>query len=227
MPTLDFVADILCPWCFIARRRMEEALEQLRPRGLSIEWVWRPFLLEPDGPTRGRDADAHWQSRFGSLAASDRYHAGVAEAGHAVNIAFRYERIRRIPHARDAHRLILLAQEHGLQARICEVLATAFFSRGLDIGDAEVLIELAGEGGLPGGAAHDLLTGSKYALEIAQSDERAKHNGIQAVPVFCLYGKILQVRRLDAIADALLAADRSLGRGQSSRVRARSLDPDS
>ena len=211
MPTLDFVADILCPWCFIARRRLESSIPQLRQQGLSIDWVWRPFLLDPNGPAQGRDAREHWQNRFGSLDAASRYHAQVAEAGRTVHIDFRYDLVRHIPHSRDLHRMILLAQEHDLQDRMCETLATAFFTRGLRIGDADVLVELAVDVGLQRVAARNVLVGSTYAFEVMQSDELAKRNGIHAVPAFCFYGKTLPIQHLDGIVDALLSARRSLG----------------
>src|SRR5579875_2354800 len=97
MPTLDFVADILCPWCFIARRRMAATLPKLASQGLHIDWIWRPFLLDPTAPAAGTDARTHFQRRFGSLLAAERYHAGVAEAGRATGIVFRYDRMTRMP----------------------------------------------------------------------------------------------------------------------------------
>ena len=208
--TVDLVADITCPWCTIGRRRLDVALAELADEGLHLAWVWRPFLLYPDAPQDGFEQAAHMQRRFASAAAADRYHVAVAEAGRAVGFDFRYDRIRVTPNTVGAHRLLLLAAEAGRQTALAEALAKAFFTEGLDIGDADVLAGLAAATGMDAGAARAMLHGDRFHAAIAASDAAAKRAGITQVPTFCLHGRILAVPDIEDLATALRTAHRAL-----------------
>ena len=211
--TVDLVADITCPWCTVGRRRLDAALAELAGEGLRLDWVWRPFLLYPDAPAGGTDQAAHLARRFGSALAADRYHEGVAEAGRGVGFDFRYDRIRRTPNTADAHQLLLLAAGTGHQPLLAELLARAFFTDGLDLGDAGTLAGIAAASGLDAGTAWAVLEDGRYRADVSASDAAAKRTGIGHVPTFCLHGRILDVPDIEDLAGVLRAAQRALGAG--------------
>ena len=206
--TVDFVADIICPWCFIARRQLASALTRLAAQGAQLDWTWRPFLLHPDAPATGEEQQSHLQKRFGSALTADRYHCSVEEAGRTVGIAFRYNRITRMPNVRNAHRLLLAA--HDRQPFLAEALCHAFFTEGADIGDPDVLLSLAKGAGVEAQDARATLNGSAFAQDVQASDQAAKRAGIWAVPVFCLHGRILEIADLEDLAGSLLMAHQAL-----------------
>ena len=207
--TLDLVADVVCPWCCIGRRRLDAALTELAAEGLHITPVWRPFLLYLDAPAGGFAQAAHLLRRFGSTAAADRYHEGVAEAGRAVGLAFRYDRITVTPSTMDAHRL-LLAAPPGTQGALADALARAFFADGADLGDRGVLCRLAETAGMDPVAARAMLDSDRHAAEVRLSDRVAKRSGIKHVPTFCLHGRILNVPDAEALAGVLRSVHRAL-----------------
>lgn len=208
--TVDLVADIICPWCVIGRRKLQAALVVLASDGLHVDWVWRPFLLYPDTPPGGVEQAAHLLRRFRSTAAADRYHAGVVEAGRMVGFDFRYDLIRCTPNTTDAHRLMLFAAGSGVHAQLADKLAQAFFSDGLDIGDRDVLADLAGSSGLDADRARAMLNGEHYRPDVVASDAAARRAGIRSVPSFCLHGRILNVPDIEDLANELRAAHRAL-----------------
>jgi predicted DsbA family dithiol-disulfide isomerase len=208
--TLDFVADIICPWCWIARRRLDAAAITLATDGLHIRWVWRPLLLYPDMPPEGVQQERHLIHRFGSVQAADRYHEGVAEAGRAVGIKFRYDRISRTPSSVDAHRLLLRAAPAGRQPALADMLAQAFFTDGHDIGNRAVLTTFAIDAGLDPALVRETLASSAGAEEVHASDQLAKAAGIRAVPAFCLHGRILKPADPEDLTDAIRQAHQAL-----------------
>ncbi len=208
--TVDLVADIICPWCAIGRWKLRAALAVLGSEGLHFDWVWRPFMLYPDAPAGGLDQTTHLLRRFGSVAAADRYHDGVVEAGRMVGFDFRYDLIRFTPNTTDAHRLLLFASEYGCQANLADRLAVAFFTDGLDIGDRDVLVRFAELAGIDAAVARATLYGDRFVADVLASDSAAKRAGIRSVPAFCLYARILRAPDSDDLADALRTAHRVL-----------------
>lgn len=208
--TLDFVADILCPWCAIARRRLDAACASLAATGLDMTWIWRPYLLDPAAPPGGTPRVLHLARRFGSMSAAERYHDGVAEAGRAVGLDFRYDRIAQAPSAVDAHRMMLSVAGEPAQARLAETLTTAFFTDGRDLGNRAVLAELAIPAGLDAHAVRTMLDGPAFNAEVHASDRAAKQAGIASVPAFCLHGRILNVPDPASLHGAIVRAHMAL-----------------
>ncbi len=217
--TLDFVADILCPWCYIARRRLDQACRSLAATGLAVSWVWRPYLLHADAPAGGTPQDVHLRRRFFSSEAAGRYHASVVEAGRTVGIAFNYERIKRTPSAVDAHRLLLAVEGETAPALLAEKLATAFFTEGADIGDRTALAEMGAFTGANAQAVRAMLDGDAFRAEVFASDRAAKRAGIAAVPAFCLHGRILRVPDPASLDDIIARAHLALASVQGARAR--------
>ena len=179
---IDIVSDVICPWCFIGKRRLEKALS-LRP-DLAVDVTWRPFQLNPDMPPEGMERRAYIAAKFGGGAQADRLYANVAEVGAGIGIPFAFERIRRTPNTRDAHRLIRWAAAQAAADSVVEALFRAYFLDGEDIGDRAVLAAIAGRAGLDGAEARRWLDGNSDIEPVLAEDRGARRLGINAVPCF-------------------------------------------
>ncbi|MGO8919840.1 MAG: DsbA family oxidoreductase [Stellaceae bacterium] len=179
---IDIVSDVVCPWCFIGKRRLEKALA-LRPE-IEAEITWRPFQLNPDLPLEGVERKAYLAAKFGGNAHAERIYANVTEAGATVDIPFAFDRIRRTPNTRDAHRLLRYAAAEGSADAMVEALFRGYFIDGRDIGDRAVLAEIAGEVGLDAAEAGAWLASPAELEEVLAEDRGARRLGINAVPCF-------------------------------------------
>jgi len=184
--TIDIVSDVVCPWCYVGKRRLEAALRELATREPALQPVvrWQPFQLNPDLPREGIDRRAYLEAKFGGAARATEIYGRVRAAGAAVGIAFAFERIVRQPNTLDAHRLIAWAQAQGAAEAMVERLFRAYFLEGRLVGDREVLAALAGEAGLDAAAARALLAVAEDAEAVAAADRRARERGIDGVPFF-------------------------------------------
>jgi len=179
---IDIVADVVCPWCYIGKRRLEGALAQ-RP-GLAVTRSWRAFQLNPDLPVEGVSHGLYLAAKFGRAQKARRAHAALAAAGRREGIAFAFERIGRAPNTLRAHRLIRFAA--GAADAVVEALFRAYFLCGLDIGDIDAVAAIAERAGLDGLAVRRYLAGEAGAAEVREEDRRARRLGIHAVPCFVL-----------------------------------------
>jgi predicted DsbA family dithiol-disulfide isomerase len=178
---IDVLVDVICPWCFVGKRRLESALSRGRPNGLTL--VWRPFELNPDMPAEGMDRAAYLKAKFGDTAGGETY-AKVSEAGKAEGIAFAFDRIKRAPNSLDAHRLIRFAQRHYRQDEVVEGLFRAYFIDGRDIGDRDTLVAIAGEQSLDTHATRAYLLGDEERSTVKMEADYARQVGITGVPCF-------------------------------------------
>lgn len=183
---IDIVADLICPWCFIGKRRLDRALA-MRP-DLDVQRVWRAFQLNPDVPPEGMRRDSYIQLKFGVGRTGARAQAKMAAAGEAEGIAFAFDRIRRAPNTLQAHRLIAFASAEGLAEPVVEALYRGYFLDGLDIGDIDTLAAVAGPAGLDEAAVAAYLAGKAGTIEVLAEEKRARRVGIHAVPCFILDG---------------------------------------
>jgi predicted DsbA family dithiol-disulfide isomerase len=184
---VDIVSDVICPWCYIGKRRLERALA-LRPE-VSIDTSWRPFQLNPDMPADGIDRRAYLAAKFGGSAHAERIYANVTEAGASVGIPFAFDRIRRTPNTRNAHRLIRYATAQDRADAVVEALFEGYFTAGRDIGDRETLAEIASEAGLDAKETSQWLAGSAELEQVLAEDRSARRLGINAVPCFIFEGQ--------------------------------------
>jgi predicted DsbA family dithiol-disulfide isomerase len=181
---IDIVADVICPWCFIGKRRLERAMA-LR-LDLTATLSWRAFELNPDLPSDGIPRELYLSGKFGSSRAAERLHVAISAAGRAEGIEFAFERIRRTPNTLRAHRLIHLAGAKGRADRVVEALFRAYFLKGLDIGDIDILAKLAARAGLDQEETRQYLMGDAGTTEVRAEEHRARRLGIHAVPYFVL-----------------------------------------
>src|SRR5437764_752281 len=154
--TVDVISDVICPWCYIGKRRLERAVaavdEPVRVR-------WLPFQLNPTMPRKGISRREYRTKKFGSWEHSQELDARVAAAGEAEGIHFAFDRIERTPNTLDAHRLIWLAEKEGVQDAVVEALFWAYFTDGRDISNGQTLIDVVADAGLDRRKAEDVLNG--------------------------------------------------------------------
>jgi predicted DsbA family dithiol-disulfide isomerase len=183
---IDVVSDVVCPWCFIGKRRLEKALTLLGRPAPQIRW--KAFQLNPDAPKEGINRQAYRARKFGSLAYSQQLEARVAEAGMEDGIEFHFDRIERTPNSFDAHRLIWLAGREGVQNEAVENLFRAYFIDAEDVGNSSVLTRIGTESGLDAGAIEELLRGDLGASEVTADERQARAHGVSGVPTFFVDG---------------------------------------
>ena len=181
---IDIVSDVICPWCYIGKRRLERALAR-RP-GLAVTRSWRAFQLNPELPVEGIPHRLYLAAKFGNSQNAGRACAALCAAGRSEGIDFAFDRIRRAPNTLRAHRLIRLAAGEGVGDDVVEALFRAYFYDGLDIGDIDVLATIAGRAGLHFAAVGSYLAGEAGTQEVRAEDRRARRLGIHAVPCFVL-----------------------------------------
>jgi predicted DsbA family dithiol-disulfide isomerase len=179
---IDVVSDVICPWCYIGKRRLAAALQQ-RPE-VEAEILWHPFQLNPDMPPEGMARERYIAAKFGGGQHASRVYQNVTDVGAAVGIPFHFERIKVTPNTRDAHRLIRRATESGDAAPVVEALFNAYFIEGRNIGDRETLAAIADEAGLDGSETARFLASRDGAEEVLAEDMSARRIGINAVPCF-------------------------------------------
>jgi len=186
--TVDIISDVVCPWCFIGKRRLEKALRALGGRH-GIRITWRPFELNPDVPREGIDRKAYREAKFGSLEASHALDARLMTVGATEGISFAFERIQRTPNTLDAHRLIWLAQREGLQDDVVEALFRGYFLEGRDVGDRGTLIEIGASNGLRSTMVEHVLESEQGVAAVRQEEAKAWQMGIHGVPHFVVNGR--------------------------------------
>ena len=184
---IDIVLDVICPWCFIGKRRLEKALA-LRP-GLDAEIGWLPFQLNPEMPAEGMARHDYLAAKFGGSHYAGRVYQTVGETGANVGIPFAFERIRRTPNTRQAHRLIRRAEAEGRAGDVVEGLFRAYFIDGRDVGQRATLIEIAAETGLDRAETARFLGGDDGMAEMLAEDRQARRVGVNAVPCFIFEGQ--------------------------------------
>ncbi len=191
--TIDVVSDVVCPWCFIGKRRLEAALARLRDTepDLPIDVRWHPFQLNPDLPPDGVDRKSYLTAKFGGPGRAREVYARVEAAGRTVDIPFAFDGIARQPNTRDAHRLIAWAQSRreGDPDALVERLFRAYFLEGRFVGDRDELARLAADAGYDADDARACLASDAFVAEIADADRQARALGVSGVPFFVFGGK--------------------------------------
>ena len=184
---MEIYSDIVCPWCFIGKRRLEQAIETAGYANRA-HVTWRPFQLNPTMPKSGMDRRTYLDAKFGGTEARRAIEERLAKAGEADGIVFAFDRMERTPNTFEAHRLMWFAQQHKKQDDLAEALFHAYFSEGRDIGDGQTLVDIAAEIELDRDEARQFLA-SDQGVEEVRAEEAAGHRlGIRGVPYFMLNG---------------------------------------
>jgi predicted DsbA family dithiol-disulfide isomerase len=185
--SVDVISDVICPWCFIGKRRLEKAIAA-HPGAVEVRWL--PYQLNPQMPREGVSRLEYRSQKFGNWERSQQLDAQVAEAGEPEGIHFAFDRIERTPNTLDAHRLIELAGEEGVQDSVVEALFQAYFTDGRDISAPQNLLDVVANAGLDRGKAEDVLTSSDGQQAMSAANELAGRAGIEGVPFFVINGKV-------------------------------------
>ncbi|MBM3566094.1 MAG: DsbA family oxidoreductase [Alphaproteobacteria bacterium] len=208
---IDVYFDIVCPWCYIGKRRLARALEERPNFDPSIRW--RAFLLNPNMPPEGVDRDFYLVRKFGSEARVRRIQGTLLEAGHSVEIPFAFDRIRRTPNTVSAHRMAFFAERENKAAEAIETMFRAFFLEGRDIGDSRILADLGEEIGLNRSALISYLETGEDVDRVADENARAHRLGVNGVPAFVFNGHFVISGAQDAqVLIRLLDAANATGR---------------
>jgi predicted DsbA family dithiol-disulfide isomerase len=184
---IDIISDVVCPWCFIGKRRLEKALG-MRPE-IETDITWRPFQLNPDMPAEGMARADYIATKFGDSGHSRRIHQTIAEAGATVGIDFAFDKIKRSPNTRNAHRLIRYATREGAGNDVVTRLFEGYFLQGRDVGDITTLAKIAAEAGLDEREVRTFLSGDSERDEIVAEDRNARRLGVNAVPCYIFAGQ--------------------------------------
>ena len=187
---VEIWSDIACPWCYIGKRRFEAALEQFEHRD-DVNVTWRSFELHPDAPhERTGDRAERLAEKYGMTVEQAREaELRLTSAAAGEGLPFRFD-IARSGNTFDGHRLVHLAEAHGLQDERKERLLRAYFTEGELMSDHDTLVRLAGEVGLDEREVRELLAGDRYADAVRADERSAGELGISAVPTFVIDRKL-------------------------------------
>jgi predicted DsbA family dithiol-disulfide isomerase len=190
---IDFVSDVACPWCAVGLASLQQALAKL-DGDIEAEIHLQPFELSPDMPFEGEDAVDHIMHKYGiSEAQSEANRKALRERAAAVGFAYNMQRGSRVWNTFDAHRLLHWAelQDRAKAVAIKQALFRAYFTDNENVADRDVLVRIAEDAGLDGGAARRLLESGEYADEVRAQERRWQQAGIHSVPAAIVNGQYL------------------------------------
>ncbi|MBJ6135079.1 DsbA family protein [Ochrobactrum sp. Q0168] len=203
--TIDVVSDVVCPWCFLGRKRLENALAMLPD--VDAEIRWRPFQLDPTLPPQGKDRGTYMREKFGNSSKIDDVHKQLNELGEENGIVFDFEAITRAPNTLDAHRVIHWAAQAApdTQNKLVGTLFSLYFEQGQDIGDHEVLVDAAASVGMDAAVVARLLESDADKATIREEIDTANRIGVRGVPCFIIDQKyaVMGAQTADVLADAI------------------------
>ncbi|WP_170375550.1 DsbA family oxidoreductase [Ruegeria atlantica] len=179
---LDIMSDPICPWCYIGKTHLDKALAAIPDHPFVIEW--HPFQLNPDMPNEGMDRREYLERKFGGKDGAVRAYAPVVEHAQNAGLSIDFEGMKRTPNTLDAHRLIHWAGIEGKQDAAVDALFDAYFVQGRDIGDHEVLADIADSIGMDAAVVSKLLKSDADREDIRTRDTHSRQMGVNSVPTF-------------------------------------------
>ncbi|WPZ24579.1 DsbA family oxidoreductase [Sulfitobacter pontiacus] len=184
---LDIMSDPICPWCYIGKAHLDRALESEPDHPFAIEW--HPFQLNPDMPAEGMDRRAYLEGKFGGKEGAVRAYAPVVEHAEKAGLKINFEAMQRTPNTLNAHRLIHWAGIEGRQTAAVSALFKAYFVDARDIGDAEVLADIADGIEMDASVVTRLLATDEDMEDIRKRDAHSREMGINSAPTFIVGGR--------------------------------------
>jgi len=179
---LDILSDPICPWCYIGKTYLDQALTARGENPFVIEW--HPFQLNPDMPAEGMDRRAYLEGKFGGKEGAVRAYAPVVERAEAAGLSIDFEGMKRTPNTLDAHRLIHWAGIEQKQLDVVDALFAAYFVEGRDIGAHDVLADIADAVGMDAAVVLKLLASDADREDIQNRDKHSREMGVNSVPTF-------------------------------------------
>jgi predicted DsbA family dithiol-disulfide isomerase len=181
---IEVISDVVCPWCFIGKRRLEQALERLGQASAApaVSVTWLPFQLNPGLPQAGMDRAEYLRRKFGDRA--PQIYARVAAVGRSVGIPFAFDAIARQPNTVAVHQLIALAGAAGRQDDMVETLFRAYFLEAADLTQRATLLELAQRAGIDPARAAECLDDPAQRQAVLEAEHEGRALGVEGVPLF-------------------------------------------
>ena len=199
---VEVIADFVCPFCFIGKRRLDEALKAVKgPSDVS----WYPFQLNPDMPPEGLPFDVYIKNRFGSPANIEPVLDHLVEEGEAAGIRFRFDKLRHVPNTLPVHQLMQLAETLGVdQSALAEDVMTAFFEEGRNIGERGVLIDIAEPHGMSAQETGKAVSSDQLRQMAISRESQIRASGLLGAPGFLINRRLLVVgaQPTDSIVNA-------------------------
>lgn len=208
---IEVVSDVMCPWCFIGKKRLEKAMEAVPE--LTFQVSWRPFQLDATLPAEGKDRQLYLTEKFGGPERVAEVYGRIAAAGADEDIPFAFDRIEKSPNTLNAHRLVRWADIEGRQNEVVDALFQAFFIDGADLSKPETLVAIAESAGMDGAMVARLLDSDADLAETEADVVHAQAMGVTGVPTFIVAGKyaISGAQPADVLAGAFrqIAAEKN------------------
>lgn len=180
---IDVYSDVICPWCYLGKKRLEAALTD-SGKSAQAEVRFLPYELNPATPEEGLDHKAHLAAKFGGTRVLDEAHARLTALGKEVGIDYRFDSIQKTPNTLNAHRILWLAEKEGKGDKAHNAFFKAYFTDGKDLGNKAVLTEVAVSAGLDRSKVEEFLAGDEGEAEVRSAEEKAHDLGVNGVPFF-------------------------------------------
>jgi predicted DsbA family dithiol-disulfide isomerase len=203
--TVDVISDVICPWCYIGKRRLEKAIAA---HGGPVKVRWFPFQLNSTMPKEGISRKEYRIRKFGTWERSQELDAKVIAVGEIEGIHFGFDRIERTPNTVDAHRLIWLADKKGVQDAVVEALFRSYFVEGRDLNNRQTLIDVVAEAELERQLAETVLNNNEGMDDFREAEEFSRRHRVGGVPFFIINNeiKLSGAQQPDAFLDAFRQA---------------------
>lgn len=207
--TIDVVSDVVCPWCYLGKKRLERTLAK-EPGDIEVRW--RPYQLDPTIPPDGLDRKAYMRKKFGEDGRLEQVHDRLRALGAEEGIAYAFDKIERAPNTLDAHRLIRWAAQAGVQDAVVERLFSLYFEEGRDIDDRKLLVEVARQAGMDADGVDKRLADGADEKQVRQEIAQAQSLGVTGVPFFIVASRfgVPGAQSAEALSAAIDRARKSL-----------------
>ncbi|AXS40576.1 DsbA family oxidoreductase [Breoghania sp. L-A4] len=204
--TVDVVSDVMCPWCYIGKRRLEKAIGLINDLDVTVHW--RPFQLDPTLPREGKDRETYLNEKFGGPERAAGIYSNIRQAGETEDLDFQFDKIEVSPNTLDCHRLIRWAKTPETQEAVVERLFKAYFIDGENLSDDEVLVRIAQEAGMDGERVRESLRQEADMVATRSEIQQAQQIGVTGVPCFIIDNKyaVMGAEAASTLADAIRQA---------------------
>lgn len=184
---VDVISDVMCPWCYIGKKRLEKAIKSVP--GIAVDVRWHPYQLDPTLPPEGKDRATYLNEKFGGAERAEAAYERVRQAGREEGIPFAFEKIEVSPNTLDAHRLILWSRSDDLQDEVVELLFKAYFVEGRNLAKAATLVEISAEAGMQSDLVEQLFETDSDLAKLKRQIDQASEMGVTGVPFFIIDGR--------------------------------------
>ncbi|MFN7166659.1 MAG: DsbA family oxidoreductase [Pannonibacter sp.] len=184
---IDVISDVMCPWCYIGKKRLEKAIKSVPD--IQVDVRWHPYQLDSTLPPEGKDRATYLNEKFGGVDRAEAAYERVRQAGREEGIPFAFEKIEVSPNTLDAHRLILWSRSDDLQDDVVERLFRAYFVEGRNLAKSETLVQISAEAGMQSDLVEQLFETDSDLAKLKRQIDQASEMGVTGVPFFIIDGR--------------------------------------